>query len=97
RRFFPPYQAAPVVREEALRAHPELADSLALLAFRVPDRVVQALNFLVEGESHGFAAVARAFLEHERLVPTVDPAAAAARVRLEQIVRGPPAPAADRS
>jgi osmoprotectant transport system permease protein len=32
RGFFPPYQAAPLVRGEALAAHPEIGDALGLLA-----------------------------------------------------------------
>jgi osmoprotectant transport system substrate-binding protein len=38
RSFFPPYNAAPIVRGELLRAHPEVREVLERLAFRLPDR-----------------------------------------------------------
>ena len=68
RRFFPPYNAAPIVREDTLLAHPELEAVLRRLAFRLPDRVMQGLNYAVEAEGQTFAAAARAFLEREGLV-----------------------------
>lgn len=68
RRFFPPYNAAPVVRGAALRAHPEIRPALERLAFRVPDRAAQALNHAVEVERREAASVVREFLEREGLV-----------------------------
>ncbi len=68
RHFFPPYNAAPVVREDTLRAHPELEAVLQRLAFRLPDHVMQDLNHAVEAQGQTFAAVARTFLESEGLV-----------------------------
>jgi len=68
RRFFPPYNAAPLVREDTLQAHPELEAVLSRLAFRLPDRVMQSLNYAVEAEGRTFAAVARTFLKREGLV-----------------------------
>ncbi len=68
RRFFPPYNAAPLVREETLRRYPEIEEVLNRLAFRVSDQSAQALNYVVETQGQSFAAVARAFLEREGLV-----------------------------
>ena len=92
RRFFPPYHAAPVVRGELLRRHPEVARALAALAFRLPDHDVQALNYLVESEGAEPSAVARAFLELEELVTGADGSAAvrAARDAFLRVRRAPP-------
>ncbi len=68
RGFFPPYQAAPVVRGEVLRAHPELRDALSRLAFTIDDRTAMALNHRVEVGGERFADVARAFLRERGLI-----------------------------
>ncbi|HIK60003.1 MAG TPA: ABC transporter permease subunit [Planctomycetes bacterium] len=77
-RFFPPYNAAPLVRQETLDAHPGLEAAIARLAFRIPDNTAQALNNLVESNGESLADTARAFLELEGLVEGQDPAAMAA-------------------
>jgi len=71
RGFFPPYNAAPVVRGDTLRAHPALRDVLDRLAFRIPDETMTRLNFEVEQNGRGFREVAREFLASEGLL---DPA-----------------------
>lgn len=67
-RFFPPYNAAPLVRGEVLRAHPEIREALARLAFRIPDRSMQELNHRVEVEGASMAEAAREFLVNEGLL-----------------------------
>lgn len=62
RGFFPPYQAAPVVREALLEAHPELAERLNRLAGRLDEATMQGLNFEVDENRREPADVARAFL-----------------------------------
>lgn len=66
--FFPPYNAAPLVRMETLASHPDLKIALSKLAFRIPDRTAQALNDLVESEGQSMEVAARAFLEHAGIV-----------------------------
>ena len=68
RAFFPPYDAAPLVRGELLRAAPEVGEVLELLAFRLPDERITALNYQVEVEGRTFEAVARGFLEEQGLL-----------------------------
>lgn len=68
RGFFPPYQAAPVVRTEALEAHPELGEVLDLLGGRLDDATMQSLNFDVDEKKRSPADVARAFLERQQLL-----------------------------
>jgi len=92
RGFFPPYNAAPVVRAEVLRRHPQVGDALSLLAFVVPDQTAQALNYLVEAEGAGASVVARAFLEREGLVAGRRDEAQVARAALGRVLAVRPQP-----
>jgi len=76
--FFPPYDAAAIVRTDTLAAHPELGPLLDELAFRIDDARMQSLNFLVEKEGGGFVDVARDFLEQEQLLTAAEQTAAPA-------------------
>jgi len=62
RGFFPPYHAAPLVREATLRRHPELAPLLNRLKGTLTDQAMRRLNYQVEEDRREFAAVAREFL-----------------------------------
>ncbi|MEZ6186185.1 MAG: glycine betaine ABC transporter substrate-binding protein [Planctomycetota bacterium] len=68
RRYFPPYDCAPVVRQDTLAAHPELQPVLDRLAFRLSDQHMLVLNSLVELDGFSAAEVARAYLLGEGLV-----------------------------
>ena len=48
RRFFPPYDAAPVVRRGVLREHPEVREALIGLARTLSDEEMRQLNFAVD-------------------------------------------------
>lgn len=61
-KLFPPYQVAPVVRQEVLDANPEIADVLNDLSPLITDEVMQSLNYQVTGEGREPEAVARDFL-----------------------------------
>lgn len=63
RRFFPPYDAAPVVRAAVLREHPEIRDALIALAGTISDAEMRRLNFEVDVLRREPAAVARAWVE----------------------------------
>ena len=94
RRFFPPYNAAPMVRGSLLREHPEVEAALSRLAFRLPDHDAQALNYLVEAEGVEARHAARAFLEVEGLVEGMHESLAAEKAReaFLRVRRDPPAP-----
>ena len=67
RGFFPPYEAAALVRGETLRKHPEVAATLGLLAGAFDEGRMRELNFRLEhGESE--VAVARDALANLGLV-----------------------------
>lgn len=66
--FFPPYNAAPLIRGDTLRAHPELRALLYELAFTIDDERARDLNRRVEVEGQGFEEVAHAFLVESGLL-----------------------------
>lgn len=66
--FFPPYNAAPIVRGATLRANPELREALDALAFKIPDKTMIQLNYQVEEQGKGFREVAYAFLVQQQLL-----------------------------
>ncbi len=68
RGFFPPYQAAPVIRSEVLEAYPELREVLQLLAGRLNDATMQRLNFEVDEKKRRPNDVALEFLESLELL-----------------------------
>ena len=63
--FFPPYFAAPVIRQDLLEASPEVADVLNQLAGQITDEMMADLNFKVDDGGEEAIDVARAFLEEE--------------------------------
>jgi glycine betaine/choline ABC-type transport system substrate-binding protein len=68
RRFFPPYDAAPVVRREVL-ARPAVREALAALGGRVDVADMRALNDAVDAKGEAPRAAVAAFLKREGLVP----------------------------
>ncbi len=62
RRYFPPYQCAVVVREDALGRDRALRGALEALSGRIPDTDMRRLNYQVDGLHHSAAQVAGEFL-----------------------------------
>ena len=67
KRAFPPYQAALVVREQALAAHSGLREALANLSGKITVEDMRAMNRAVDGDHRPVAEVARAFLRRAGL------------------------------
>jgi osmoprotectant transport system substrate-binding protein len=63
RHYFPPYEAAPVVRADSLAAHPGMREALNELAGKLTDKAMQKLNYQVDGKHRPLADVAREFLD----------------------------------
>jgi osmoprotectant transport system substrate-binding protein/osmoprotectant transport system permease protein len=61
--FFPPYEAAPLLRRDLVTRLPAVVDALSLLAGRIDDDTMRRLNHAVEGEDRSPAQVAAAFLQ----------------------------------
>ncbi|MCI2110873.1 MAG: ABC transporter permease subunit [Bacilli bacterium] len=68
RRFFPPYYAMPLMREEAYGKHPELEGLLRTLGDCLTDEVMQELNYEVDEEQKTPEAVAHDFLLSSGLI-----------------------------
>jgi glycine betaine/choline ABC-type transport system substrate-binding protein len=66
--FFPPYYAAPVVRQELLDEDPAVADVLNSLAGLLDDQTMAGLNAQVDVDGEEPEDVARAFLEEQGLI-----------------------------
>lgn len=69
RHYFPPYEAVPVVREEVLQQHPEIALLLAELGGKISDSEMQRMNYAVDGEHRDTQDVVRKFLREKNLLP----------------------------
>ncbi len=66
--FFPPYYAAPIIRNETLKKHPELIAVLNKLGGQISDEDMTALNYQVDVEKASVEEVAKGFLESKGLV-----------------------------
>ncbi|MCM1985277.1 glycine betaine ABC transporter substrate-binding protein [Lyngbya confervoides] len=67
RQYFPPYQAAVVMRNETLQRHPELKDAIATLAGQISETEMQQMNDQVDSQGEDVKAVVRSFLENQQL------------------------------
>jgi glycine betaine/choline ABC-type transport system substrate-binding protein len=63
RRYFPPYDAAPVARTAAVLERPEIRRAMARLAGRISAADMRAMNRAVDVDGQNARAVARRFLE----------------------------------
>ena len=61
--FFPPYQAAPLVRGDTLRKHPELGVALAQLADALDEATMRQLNLRTQENGEPIERVAQEALE----------------------------------
>ena len=59
---FPPYQVAPVVRQEILEQNPGIEDALNSLTPKITNEIMQRLNYEVTGKQREPAKVAKDFL-----------------------------------
>ncbi len=66
--FFPPYYAAPIIRNETLEKHPELKDILNQLGGMIDDATMTELNYLVDVEGQSVESVALNFLSAQGLI-----------------------------
>lgn len=66
--FWPPYPAAPVIRQEVLDENPEIGDVLNELSSRLDGATMRRLNWEVSGNSREADTVAREFLVEEGLL-----------------------------
>jgi glycine betaine/choline ABC-type transport system substrate-binding protein len=74
RRYFPPYDAVPVVRTAALLRQPVIGRALARLAGRISDRDMRALNAAVDVDRQDVRTTVQSFLERLDREAGVQPA-----------------------
>ena len=67
RHYFPPYEGVAIMRQEMLKAHPEVGTALDALAGAISDDNLRRLNYAVDGEHKDAATVVREFLRERKL------------------------------
>jgi osmoprotectant transport system substrate-binding protein len=67
RHYFPPYQAVPLIRDDALRRWPQIQSALDALAGRVTAGDMRAMNEAVDGQHRDPADVVRQFRQSHGL------------------------------
>lgn len=68
RLYFPPYEAAPVVRQETLQKYPQLQILFYQLSGSISDLDMRRLNYQVEGEGRDIKQVVNKFLQSKGLI-----------------------------
>lgn len=67
-RYFPPYNAMPIVREDTLKKYPKLKDTINKLKDVLSNEVMQELNYQVDEQGKAPDKVARDFLKSKGLI-----------------------------
>jgi osmoprotectant transport system substrate-binding protein len=68
KRFFPPYDASMVARNEILEAHPELNEIIEELTGKIDEETITRLNYEVDINNRSERDVAREFLQQKGLL-----------------------------
>lgn len=70
KKYFPPYEATPIVRQETLKKYPQLKSAIAQLTGKISADEMRQLNYLVEGELQDIKEVVREFRKSKGLIKT---------------------------
>jgi osmoprotectant transport system substrate-binding protein len=65
--YFPPYEAVPIVRPDALSRFPGMSAAIEELSGKISDTEMRRMNYAVDGEHRDIAEVAREFLKSKGL------------------------------
>ena len=76
KRYFPPYDAVPIARPQMFQKCPQARAAFEQLGGCITADDMRAMNYAVDGQKKDAAAVARAFLQRQRLLASSDPALA---------------------
>jgi glycine betaine/choline ABC-type transport system substrate-binding protein len=68
RKFFPPYEAGPVIRSDVLKQHKELVAILSLLHGLLDNATMQRLNYEADGHKLSPSNIAKSFLKSKGLL-----------------------------
>ncbi|MEN8264972.1 MAG: glycine betaine ABC transporter substrate-binding protein [Nitrospirota bacterium] len=66
--FFPPYNAAPVVRKEVIEKYPEVQKALTLLSNLIDEKTMQGLNFEADQNKREVKEIVREFFKEKVLL-----------------------------
>jgi osmoprotectant transport system substrate-binding protein len=67
RHYFPPYEAVPVMRAQAVTQHPEVGRALDALAGTISDDEMRQMNYAVDGQHRDVKEVVSEFLRRKGL------------------------------
>lgn len=67
KRYFPPYDAAPLIRQQTARKHPEVREALRALGGKISEEEMRQMNYAVDGEHRDVKQVVREFLDSKKL------------------------------
>lgn len=67
KKYFPPYEAVPIIRQETLKKHPELKTAISQLSGKITASEMRQLNNLVEGELRDIKDVVTEFRKTKNL------------------------------
>ncbi len=67
KRYFPPYEAATIVRQQVLQQHPELRTALEALSGKISETDMRQLNYAVDGEKRDVKQVVQEFRQSKGL------------------------------
>ena len=68
KKLFPPYQGAPLLREETLKKYPQLEKILGKLVGKITTEEMTKMNYAVDVEGKSAYDVAKAYLQKEGLI-----------------------------
>jgi glycine betaine/choline ABC-type transport system substrate-binding protein len=71
--YFPRYDAVPVIRQQALAEHPEIAAAVTALRNQISDEEMRRLNYEVDAEHQDVSKVVRDFLDSKRETQALSP------------------------
>ena len=60
--YFPPYDAAPIIRDAVVKKHPEVRDALRQLSGKISGEEMRRMNYAVDGDHRDVKDVVRDFL-----------------------------------
>ena len=61
--YFPPYDAAPIVRDSVVMSHPEVRTALKELGGKISEEQMRKMNYAVDGEHRDVKEVVKEFLK----------------------------------
>lgn len=67
KRYFPPYEAVPVIRQQTIDQYPQVRSALQQLSGLISDQQMRELNYEVDGEKKDLKEVVRSFLRSKGL------------------------------